>query len=102
MTTAPIQSITDEQIAEIEAIAENGCSIPEYLADDVVAIISRLRAAERDAERYRWLRDNWFQVYGTSLGERGIKLEIGDIWNRCGKPDHVDAAIDTAMKGELE
>lgn len=43
MTTNPVMSITDEQIAEIES---DGCY---PTADEFRAIISRLRAAERNA-----------------------------------------------------
>ena len=82
MTTTPVMTITDEQIAEIESAtmlqAFRCCENPsiggEYMgqcelvccgnpesteadisiaADDVLALISRLRAAEKDAEKWR-------------------------------------------------
>lgn len=58
MTTAPIPSITDEQIAEIEAEALHAVS-SEWSAsvsgNYILALISRLRAAERDAARYQFM-----------------------------------------------
>lgn len=52
----------------------------------------------KDAERYRWLRDNWFVIYGQSKGSGGIVITEGDCWNYAGLPEHVDIAIDEAMK----
>lgn len=43
MTTTPVNSITDEQIAEIE---DDGCYAT---ATEFKAIIARLRKAEKDA-----------------------------------------------------
>lgn len=59
----------------------------------ILALISRLRAAERDAARYRWLTD----------GKRGDYC-----WNNVlskedrGDHDCLDIAIDTAMKGDKQ
>lgn len=91
MTSKTTYEITDEQIAEIEAIAENGCGIPEYLADDVVAIISRLRSAERDAARYRWLRDSG-NFSPSAFG--GWALNCG--YTRA-RPRQLDEAVDSGM-----
>lgn len=103
MTTTPVMSITDEQIAEIEATANRATQgqwevadghypsfkeikgpsfnvsivvsatdldFKDYMArtadaehiaacnpTNILALISRLRAAEKDAERYRFIRD---------------------------------------------
>lgn len=59
MTTPTVQQITDEQLAELEELC-----MAEYfdssasLQDDIQSLIARLRAAEKDAERYRWLKEN--------------------------------------------
>lgn len=62
MTTNPVMSITDEQIAEIvrmnSELNELRCVVRYIRVDEVEALISRLRAAEKDAERYRWLIEN--------------------------------------------
>jgi hypothetical protein len=147
MTTPLVPSITDEQIAEIEAAAENirGWTMREYFQepdafeveqdwewyvgaldeegnqypllhvdahqydsgdsellakyyamvnrDTVLALISRLRAAERGAGRYRFIRDNcdrqWDVMYDN------IEVIIPGVVE-----DHADfdAAIDAAMQ----
>jgi hypothetical protein len=57
MTTPPVPSITDEQLAELESII--GAADEEYPQRAIYAsLIARLRAAEADARRYRWLKEN--------------------------------------------
>ncbi len=60
MTTPIVPSITDGQLAELESSYEHAyCTIPGSL---IAALVLRLRAAEADAARYRWLiRQSWFQ-----------------------------------------
>ena len=66
MNTKADMPITDEQIAEIEALAfTTHASTADLFAyaretnpSKILALISRLRAAEMDAKRYRWLRKN--------------------------------------------
>lgn len=100
MTTSPVPSITDEDIAEIEWLAAyatqgpwhhetsagqvgsvdvgdlclaqaqqlnprdnahrdcNAAYIASVYPQVVVALIARLRAAEKDAERFRWIAEN--------------------------------------------
>jgi len=61
MTTSPVASITDEQLADIER--RDLEMIAEFPDMDVsaervrAAIVARLREAEKDAARYRWLRE---------------------------------------------
>lgn len=62
MTTPPVPSITDEQLAELERAAlakksEGFLLVHNLSCNDMLALITRLRAAEADAARYRWLRD---------------------------------------------
>jgi hypothetical protein len=65
MTTPLVPSITDEQLEAIEPLDDNErCDIS---GATLRAIISRLRAAERDAGRYRWLRNQgesfqWYNI----------------------------------------
>lgn len=91
MTTALVHSITDEQIAEIEA-ANGYCAMP-----DVLALITRLREAERDAARYRWLRESMWYVGPDNFfcGEGG---DMNDYENHNYRADTLDTAIDTAMQ----
>lgn len=60
--------------------------------DDVSLIdelIAALREASKDAERYRWLRENWSE-------ENPIKGRGGAVFPE--NPQEVDAAIDAAME----
>lgn len=92
MNTKAVMPITDEQIAELEMQCEKfaGFAVNSILVEQ---LISRLRAAEIDAARYRWLTD----------GKRGDYC-----WNNVlseedrGDHDYLDIAIDTSMKGEQQ
>lgn len=109
-----MNTITDDQIAEIEALAKSACEytqtdwfspsdLSESLADEdarfvgaagpftVRALITRLREAERDAARYLWM----LKHYGEFHGERtlaALALQHGSL----------DAAIDAAMLSARE
>ena len=52
---------------------------------EMIELITRLREAEKDAARYRWLRDN---------GRHGY--DIDDFFD--GSSDGIDGKIDQAMK----
>lgn len=58
---------------------------PHISAGEVYAILLRLREAERDAVRYRWLRDIARHEY-----------DVDDFFG--GSSDSVDGMIDKAMK----
>jgi|GEM_PF-2591136 len=94
MTTSPVTALTDELIAELEPCASEDRSHNRAFR----ALVVERAELKRDAERYRWLRGNWFHLYGESRGLHGIKLSTGDTWNHVGLPSHVDAAIDAAMQ----
>ena len=92
MNAKAVMPITDEQIAELEMQCEKFAGFAVY-SILVEQLISRLRAAEIDAARYRWLTD----------GKRGDYC-----WNNVlseedrGDHDYLDIAIDTSMKGEQQ
>lgn len=75
MTSAPVTSITDEQLAEIEDgvnyLYGTATLAPEELVrielQELSGIINRLRAAEKDADRYRFLRNNGVRKLWDSL-----------------------------------
>lgn len=55
MTTNIVQSISDEVLAEIEKASLHAhCDVPGMV---LAGLIARLKAAEVDAARYRWLRE---------------------------------------------
>lgn len=82
--------ISDEQLAELEGYSQH----PAFLGDEDSAItmgelrglIARLRAAEADAKRYRWLR-------GFERGE----IAVRDLKSHL-HVEGLDAAIDEAME----
>lgn len=61
-------------------------------ADAIEALMGRLEKAEKDAERYRWLRDSEWEMFKDYwLCERHIYGE---------GPDELNAAIDKAMEAK--
>ncbi|HBO0915283.1 hypothetical protein ABZR34_28235 [Pseudomonas paraeruginosa] len=132
MTTPIVQSISDEQLAELEEYCHkrafvccgNFKSGAEYMsareevccnepvltdvnintpAEEILGLIARLRAAEADAKRYRWLRNPDQDV---SLVLDKVSGEVPADEFGCGgylayeyrSGDELDAAIDAAME----
>ena len=52
----------------IDAISEHCSEINAFSSDEVIELITRLREAEKDAARYRWLRDNCTTTQADCLG----------------------------------
>lgn len=78
-------------LAELEAqsavLARNGCGGScVTTSDDVLEIITRLRQAEKDAARYRWLRNS--SSFDTA------QHQLYCLYYR----DGLDVAIDEAMQ----
>ncbi len=67
---------------------------------DIKQLKAENEALRLDAERFRWMRANWFSIYSGSRGPDGIVITSGSCWNKSGRPHHVDEAIDAAMTGE--
>jgi hypothetical protein len=89
---SPVTSITDEQLAEIERFLSFGGSTLKIHAGPLRGLIARLRAAEADAARYRWLREQCGMSGSLTIAEVGSWELIP--WSG----DDIDAAIDTAME----
>ena len=70
---------------EIEVGYGDDLEIIEITRGEVIELINRLREAEKDAERYRWLRD---------IGRH--EYDVDDFFG--GSSDSVDGMIDKAMK----
>ncbi len=97
MTTPIVQSISDEQLAELDELTAklagedwwvdwDGSYTVTVSPSNIQSLIVRLRAAEADAKRYRWLR-------GFERGE----IAVRDLKSHL----HVEglgAAIDEAME----
>lgn len=101
MTTPIVPSISDEQLAELEQMASH-----EFFSDDNDAsvmfgelrgLIARLRAAEADAKRYRWLRDQ-----NESLRSDAFVVLSQDCPADEGLRHWVGACLDTAVDSAME
>ncbi|MFW4884455.1 hypothetical protein ACOAOW_11600 [Pseudomonas aeruginosa] len=110
MTTPIVQSISDEQLAELDELTAkltgdwwvdwDSSYAVTASPSNIQSLISRLRAAEADAKRYRWLRSqpndcsapridicHWQRNGDDSVNEgEGLRLE------------EADKAIDAAME----
>lgn len=87
MTTPIVASITDEQLAELELVvsqAEDDYPMKKLF----MALIARLRAAEKDAARYRWLRK----------GSENLKSRYWLPSVKSSGFQDIDDAVDTAME----
>lgn len=94
--------ISDEQLAELEGYSQH----PAFLGDEDSAttmgelrgLIARLRAAEADAKRYRWLRESG-RLLGDSMDSHAdyffvVTADGEDVmWF-----EQLDSAIDAAME----
>lgn len=62
MIQAILQSITDEDLDAIEQYAMRTDKTPNSATvitfQELQQVVARLRAAEKDAERYRWIAEN--------------------------------------------
>lgn len=93
MTTPIVQSISDEQFADSERLITELERVTSALPS-VRAMIARLRAAEADAKRYRFLRDE-----NTAPGFLRNNDRAADYANEhmaCGEV--MDRLIDSEME----
>ena len=73
------------------------------LEDYEVAREPRLRELRRDAERYRWLRQERYMFREGAVVSCDTQSEIAALWVKCpvtNDATEVDAAIDAAIKGD--
>jgi hypothetical protein len=68
---------------DLHEMAEGNLS--NYVRDHIHAAADEIEALRKDAERYRWLRDEAFQATAARIVQM--------------LPGHMDAEIDAAMKG---
>lgn len=107
MTTSPVMSITEELVAELEfdlEVAETTHQLEASVSREALAALLAERAELlRDAERYRWLRED------TSRGKTDL-LICSKFWGngafrtqeRILTGEGADAAIDAAMQSEAK
>lgn len=97
MTTPIVQSISDERLAEVESqyIGDRSrLDSTVILCGTLADIIARLRAAEADAKRYRWLRDK-NSMPGVVCTNGQVEKYFNE-YMMCGEV--MDKAIDAAME----
>lgn len=98
MTTPIVPSISDEELESVRASAERSATGYACLHHtSYQAIIARLRAAEADAKRYRWMRNPSTDPASVIDKRVGDSVTGFGIWEyKAG--DELDAAIDAAME----
>lgn len=107
MTTPIVPSITDEELAEITAFTDDNyaADFEEVLglkAGKLRRLVARLCAAEKDAARYRWIREQhndamgctWVSVYHPG---GWVSLDTSVSGKKVASLD-LDSAVDTAME----
>lgn len=106
MTTSPVVSVTDELVAELEALASKSEIRDEQCMSgvtfgDIRAMLAERAELLRDAERYRWLRESMWYVGPDNFfcGEGG---DMNDYENHNYRADTLDTAIDAAMQSESQ
>ena len=96
MTTSPVMGITEELVAELEAVAHTGKGAFMIECAEVHALLTERAELMRDAERYRWLREP------CSGAERVVTYGRGDYGRGLMSYTMLDAAIDAAMQSEAK
>ncbi|MFW0750143.1 hypothetical protein [Pseudomonas aeruginosa] len=103
-----VQPISDEQLAELEEVVVrlthgdwwvdwNGSYIEIASPSNIKSLIARLRAAEVDAKRYRWLRDKSADADGV-YPMVSLTDDCGDQVSNWLFGKAVDKAVDEAME----
>ncbi|HHX6878187.1 TPA: hypothetical protein ACVGNA_000548 [Pseudomonas aeruginosa] len=95
-----VQPISDEQLDVAERLSvsrEVSATATWILNGTVSAIIARLRAAEVDAKRYRWLRDKSADADGV-YPMVSLTDDCGDQVSNWLFGMAVDKAVDEAME----
>lgn len=70
------------------------------LLDEVERLRAELAEATRDAERYRWLRGDSCQEYSDRWTQWEIRCWRAPFWTTDLRHEHLDDAVDTAMRKE--
>ena len=91
MSNAPVVSITDEQLEELERAANRSYGETTLISKQEIASFRfRLRAAEKDVARLDWL-DRQVEAYGMEVHE-------GNRWVVDGPFNNIRKGIDAAME----
>lgn len=103
------EMLVDEIRIKARAAILDGCNLdlePSQFSDCMEYLIDRLRQAEKDAARYRWLRQqpcSGWEVDGDETSHIGVTMWRNDGFDNCNSGEslsggQMDAAIDEAMQ----
>lgn len=89
----------------IELAPNDGCPITLTIGE-CESLVSRLRQAEKDAARYRWLREqpcSGWEIDGEETSHIDVTMWRNDGFDNCNNGESLfgesmDAAIDEAMQ----
>lgn len=85
---------------EIKCVPDNECAL--FTKDEAFELITRLRQAEKDAARYRWLRDEAADADQTSplvfMADECADIVTDGDYQGIMFGKLLDAAIDEAMR----
>jgi len=99
MSTSPVASTTDDELESL--VQDNKGYLPQGRAfithGQLQGLFARLRAAEKDAARYRWLRDEALHV-STESPAVVVADEFGNQCEGILYEQFLDRAIDGAME----
>ena len=93
MSQPIVPSITDEQISEIERFANFGGDYLKVKNSAVTGLLARLRAAEKDAARYRFIKDECDRRWDIMYQDVEIIVPAQNF-DDC---DDLDGLVDAAM-----
>lgn len=109
MTTDAREVMTQDEFFDFVQGIRNGETdgdelwtlIARLLAENA-ALRERAEAAERDAERYRWLKQERYQWSPGAAVTEDCQSEPAVLWARsfCNLSSQIDAAIDAAREQE--
>ena len=96
---------TPENDANAQLIAAANPAAILSLLDELQTLRVTAENAEKDAERYRWLRNESWAGYNNSKGKPQVFVHDGagnrkTMLAEDAMDSEIDAAIDAAMKGE--
>ncbi|EPJ0603422.1 hypothetical protein EWS90_01980 [Pseudomonas aeruginosa] len=91
-----VQPISDEELAELEGYSQHD-PFAAITMGELRGLIARLRAAEADAKRYRWLRDKSADADGV-YPMVSLTDDCGDQVSNWLFGKAVDKAVDEAME----
>lgn len=107
MTTAPVMTITEELLDQIDSLlglnANNALTTPlpylsrvllEKSAAHIRSLSERLEKAEKDAERYAWLREKH--------NDNDADYAVMKFSKRANEWLHLDWKLDAAVDAEME